>query len=443
MNSLIKSYGKGLTSIFLGLTAIWIVVLIVLPQLSMIDRAFTFEDRGGAAATLAVEIDRAYEQVFQINIRLDELQAEKDDLIAGTSSAGQQEGASSLNPFAAPVPAPSGGSSDLNPFGAPQGPQANDRSDLNPFGAPSADSANTVSRPLAEIEAEESPLLADKGDLEERIATLEAEEQATSDTVGVDKSYSLKNFTMMSSVHLQVFLATIGYALCVTILAFALCYPVAYAVATTTSRNKVAILMLGLLIPYAINELLRIFSWIMILEKQGILNGFLDLLGIINMDAGEGFRFVASNGAVFTVMVYAYVLFMVFPIYNTIDTLDKNQIEAAKDLGASTWRIHWRVVLPHAKPGIAVGAIMTFMLSAGSIAVPSTVGRGLHPDWFSQVIYRRFFEADNWNQGAATHWPFWWPVSSLSCSICGSSASVFGTSPNDSNTRKPHRERTE
>ncbi len=401
MNSLIKSYGKGLTSIFLGLTAIWIVVLIVLPQLSMIDRAFTFEDRGGAAATLAVEIDRAYEQVFQINIRLDELQAEKDDLIAGTSSAGQQEGASSLNPFAAPVPAPSGGASDLNPFGTPSAPQANDRSDLNPFGAPSVGSANTVSRTLAEIEAEEAPLLADKGDLEERIATLEAEEQATSDTVGVDKSYSLKNFTMMSSVHLQVFLATIGYALCVTILAFALCYPVAYAVATTTSRNKVAILMLGLLIPYAINELLRIFSWIMILEKQGILNGFLDLLGIINMEAGEGFRFVASNGAVFTVMVYAYVLFMVFPIYNTIDTLDKNQIEAAKDLGASTWRIHWRVVLPHAKPGIAVGAIMTFMLSAGSIAVPSTVGRGLHPDWFSQVIYRRFFEADNWNQGAA------------------------------------------
>mgnify|MGYP001185109937 CR=1 FL=1 len=414
MNSLIKSYGKGLTSIFLGLTAIWIVVLIVLPQLSMIDRAFTFEDRGGAAATLAVEIDRSYQQVFQINIRLDELQAEKDDLIAGTSSVSQEEGPSSLNPFAEPAPsgdasglnpfaepAPSGSTSDLNPFGTPSAPQANDRSDLNPFGAPSAGSVNTVSRTLAEIEAEETPLLSEKGELEERIATLEAEEQATSDTVGVDKSYSLKNFTMMSSVHLQVFLATIGYALCVTILAFALCYPVAYAVATTTNGNKVAILMLGLLIPYAINELLRIFSWIMILEKQGILNGFLDLLGIINMEAGEGFRFVASNGAVFTVMVYAYVLFMVFPIYNTIDTLDKNQIEAAKDLGASTWRIHWRVVLPHAKPGIAVGAIMTFMLSAGSIAVPSTVGRGLHPDWFSQVIYRRFFEADNWNQGAA------------------------------------------
>lgn len=399
MNSLIKSYGKGLTSLFIGLAAIWIVVLIILPQMSMIDRAFTYEDRGGAAATLALEIDRAYEDVFQINTRLVELQAEKEDLIAGTSTVPQQDSASALNPFA--TPAPSDDTTGLNPFGTPSVPEANDTSGLNPFGAPSAGNTSAVSRSLAEIEAEEAPLLAQKGELEAQIAALEITEKSTTDAVGLDTSYSLKNFTMMSSVHFQIFLATIIYALCVTILAFALCYPVAYAVAMTTNRNKLAILMLGLLIPYAINELLRIFSWIMILEKQGVLNGLLDLLGIINMEAGEGFRFVASNGAVFTVMVYAYVLFMVFPIYNTVDTLDKNQIEAAKDLGASTWRIHWRVVLPHAKPGIAVGAIMTFMLSAGSIAVPSAVGRGLHPDWFSQVIYRRFFEADSWNQGAA------------------------------------------
>jgi spermidine/putrescine transport system permease protein len=399
VNSLIKSYGKGLTTLFIGLAAIWIVVLIILPQMSMIDRAFTYEDRGGAAATLALEIDRAYEDVFQINTRLVELQAEKEDLIAGTSTAPQQDSASALNPFA--TPAPSDDTTGLNPFGTPSVPETNDTSGLNPFGAPSAGNTSVVSRSLAEIEAEEAPLLANKGELEARIATLEATEKSTTDAVGLDTSYSLKNFTMMSSVHFQIFLATIIYALCVTILAFAMCYPVAYAVAMTTNRNKLAILMLGLLIPYAINELLRIFSWIMILEKQGVLNGLLDLLGIINMEAGEGFRFVASNGAVFTVMVYAYVLFMVFPIYNTVDTLDKNQIEAAKDLGASTWRIHWRVVLPHAKPGIAVGAIMTFMLSAGSIAVPSAVGRGLHPDWFSQVIYRRFFEADSWNQGAA------------------------------------------
>jgi spermidine/putrescine transport system permease protein len=92
---------------------------------------------------------------------------------------------------------------------------------------------------------------------------------------------------------------------------------------------------------------------------------------------------------------------MVFPMYNTIETLDKNQIEAARDLGASTWRIHWRVVIPHAKPGIAVGCIMTFMLSAGSYSVPQVMTRGKSGDWFSQLIYRQFFESFNWNQGAA------------------------------------------
>ena len=58
-------------------------------------------------------------------------------------------------------------------------------------------------------------------------------------------------------------------------------------------------------------------------------------------------------------------------------------------------------MLPYAKPGIAVGSIMTFMLAAGSIAVPGLVGPGLHPDWFSQVIYLNFFEAGNWNIGSA------------------------------------------
>ena len=83
------------------------------------------------------------------------------------------------------------------------------------------------------------------------------------------------------------------------------------------------------------------------------------------------------------------------------ETLDRNQIEAARDLGASTWRIHWRVVIPHAKPGIAVGCIMTFMLSAGSYSVPQVMTRGKSGDWFSQLIYRQFFESFNWNIGAA------------------------------------------
>jgi spermidine/putrescine transport system permease protein len=100
-------------------------------------------------------------------------------------------------------------------------------------------------------------------------------------------------------------------------------------------------------------------------------------------------------------MIYAYILFMVFPIYNTVETLDNSQIEAARDMGAPTWQIHRKIVIPHAKPGIAVGCIMTFMLSAGSYSVPAIMTRGTAEPWFAQLIYNKFFESSNWNAGSA------------------------------------------
>jgi spermidine/putrescine transport system permease protein len=184
-------------------------------------------------------------------------------------------------------------------------------------------------------------------------------------------------------------------------LALVVCYPIAFAAAQLASPARAALLMLGLVIPYAINELLRVYAWLMILDYQGVINSALAGLGVVDFEARTWIPFLEYSGAVFVAMVYAYVLFMVFPMYNTMETLDKNQIEAARDLGAATWRIHWRVVIPHAKPGIAVGCIMTFMLSAGSYAVPQIMTRGTSGDWFSQLIYRQFFESFNWNVGAA------------------------------------------
>jgi spermidine/putrescine transport system permease protein len=362
VNELVRSYGRGLTALFVGLVVAWIVGLILVPQIRMIERAFIYEDRGGETAMLALEIDRLYTDKFKLEQRL---------LAAAPAAADTSLPSPSLTPSPSPSPSPG----------------------LTPSPGGGGGTAMTAAE-RAEIEVQIAGM-------ERQIAVLEAREDTSSGEAGMKESYSLENFTSMSAIHFEIFVMTLLYALCVTVLSFLVCYPVAYAAATMESEERLTLLMVALVVPYAINELLRIFSWVMILEKQGILNWVLDALGFISMDAGEGFRFVASNGAVFTVMIYAYILFMVFPIYNTIDTLDKNQIEAARDLGASVWKIHTRVVIPHAKPGIAVGSIMTFMLSAGSIAAPEIVGRGLHPDWFSQLIYRRFFEADSWNQGSA------------------------------------------
>lgn len=253
---------------------------------------------------------------------------------------------------------------------------------------------------LAEFDLEAEEDAAKKPEIEGRIATLKGEVAALeARKTGDTRVYGIENYTRMSELHVRIFARTIAYAALVTLLALVACYPIAYAAARATTAGKGALILLGLTIPYAINELLRIYAWLMILDYQGVVNGILASLGLVAPDAG--IPFLEHPASTFAAMVYAYILFMVFPIYNTVETLDQNQIDAARDLGASTWRIHWRVVIPHAKPGLAVGCIMTFMLSAGSYAVPQIMTRGLGGDWFSQTIYRQFFEGQDWNLGAA------------------------------------------
>ena len=246
-----------------------------------------------------------------------------------------------------------------------------------------------LDRAGAADDAARAAIDAERARLEAEIGRLEAEESTPV------KTWTLANYGQMGEAHLWIFAKTILASLAVTAIAFVVCYPIAFAIAKLEPPRRAALIMLALVIPYAINELLRVFAWQMILNYGGPLNALLGLFGL------EPVPFLESGSGVFVAMVYAYILFMVFPLYNVLDTLDTNQIEAARDLGAGTWRIHRRVVLPHARPGIAVGCIMTFMLSAGSYAVPYIMTRGTADPWFTQLVYNRFFQATNWNVGAA------------------------------------------
>ncbi|MBW2429810.1 MAG: ABC transporter permease [Deltaproteobacteria bacterium] len=214
---------------------------------------------------------------------------------------------------------------------------------------------------------------------------------------GAEDVYTLKNYIVLFStpLHRAIFLKTIWSSVIVTGVALTICYPIAFYIAKVAKGARLSWILMGLIIPYWINELLRIFAWQLILADKGILNQFLLLVGIIS----DPINFRAGNGAVIMGMAYAYVLFMVFPLYNAMESLDRNQIDAARDLGSSRLRIHWRIIIPHAKPGIAVGCIMTFMLAAGSIAAPQLLGSP-SSFWFTQIIYTNF-ETANWNQGAA------------------------------------------
>ncbi len=214
---------------------------------------------------------------------------------------------------------------------------------------------------------------------------------------GPEDVYTLKNYTVLftTPLHRAIFLKTIWSSIVVTTVALTICYPIAFYLAKVARGARLGWILMGLIIPYWINELLRIFAWQLILADSGILNQLLLFIGLI----AEPFNFRAGNGAVIMGMTYAYILFMVFPLYNAMESLDRNQIDAARDLGSSWLRVHRRIVIPHAKPGIAVGCIMVFMLAAGSIAAPQLLGSP-SSFWFTEIIYTNF-ETANWNQGAA------------------------------------------
>ena len=197
-------------------------------------------------------------------------------------------------------------------------------------------------------------------------------------------------------VDLSVFGRTILAAIFVTLIDLALCYPVAYYLAHVSKGGWARLMVMSLIIPFWVNELLRAFAFKIMFGSTGIINNFLIGIGILD----QPFDFIRGGVALYAGLSYAYILLMIFPIYNAIESLDKNQIEAARDLGSPWWRIHKRVVIPHTKPGITSGCTMVFMLTAGALAAPQILG-GPSSLWFTQIIYQAFNQAGNWSRGAA------------------------------------------
>ena len=149
-------------------------------------------------------------------------------------------------------------------------------------------------------------------------------------------------------------------------------------------------------IPGLANEILRAFAFRIIFGASGVINTVLLGIGIVDTPVD----FIRMDVALYAGLGYAYILLMIFPIYNAIESLDRNQIEAARDLGSPWWRIHWRIVVPFAKPGIVSGCTMVFMLTAGALAAPQILG-GPSSLWFTQIIYQWFNTGGNWPRGAA------------------------------------------
>jgi spermidine/putrescine transport system permease protein len=133
-----------------------------------------------------------------------------------------------------------------------------------------------------------------------------------------------------------------------------------------------------------------------LLRESGVINHFLLKFGILDHPV----EMLYKDTTMVLGLIYTSMLFMVVPLMSVLESLDDELIEAAYDLGANMWSILFKIIIPHATPGIVSGSIVVFMLTLGNYLTPNLMG-GKYSLWFTEQIYNQFIASFNWNQGAA------------------------------------------
>lgn len=170
-------------------------------------------------------------------------------------------------------------------------------------------------------------------------------------------------------------------------------YPIAYGISRCPPRLRQA-LVLAIILPFWTSFLIRIYAWIAILKPAGLLNVVLAKLGLPDVDI------LNTETAVLLGLVYAYLPFMVLPIYAVLDRQDESLIEAAQDLGATPFAAFWRVTFPISLPGAAAGALLCFIPMAGEFVIPDLLG-GSETLMLGRVIWTEFFANRDWPAASA------------------------------------------
>ena len=192
--------------------------------------------------------------------------------------------------------------------------------------------------------------------------------------------FTLDNFAKMGT-YTVVFTRSFKLALIATAICVLIGYPVSYKMSKEGPRFQ-RLAMVLIMLPMWINFLLPTYSWMAILENNGLLNQLFRKIGLIalyNNIFGTDisfFRMINTQGAVVLGMVYNYLPFMILPIYSVIVKLDHSLIEAARDLGANSFQVFRRVILPLSLPGVLSGITMVFVPSVSTFAISKMLGGG-------------------------------------------------------------------
>ncbi|MDE7170633.1 MAG: ABC transporter permease [Oscillospiraceae bacterium] len=185
---------------------------------------------------------------------------------------------------------------------------------------------------------------------------------------------TMANFTGMG-IYLSVFLRSFWLAVVATLVCLLIGYPVSYWMAKEGPRFQ-RVAMALIMLPMWMNFLLRTYSWMSILENNGLLNQLFRAMGLLNLLGVEYIQMIGTSGAVVLGMVYNYLPFMILPIYSVIVKLDGSLIEAARDLGANSATVFRKVIFPLSLPGILSGVTMVFVPSVSTFAISNLLGGG-------------------------------------------------------------------
>ena len=192
--------------------------------------------------------------------------------------------------------------------------------------------------------------------------------------------FTLDNFAKMGT-YTVVFTRSFKLALIATAICVLIGYPVSYKMSKEGPRFQ-RLAMVLIMLPMWMNFLLRTYSWMAILENNGLLNQLFRKIGLIALynnifgTDNSFFRMINTQGAVVMGMVYNYLPFMILPIYSVIVKLDHSLIEAARDLGANSVQVFRRVILPLSLPGVLSGITMVFVPSVSTFAISKMLGGG-------------------------------------------------------------------
>ncbi|MGR4067661.1 ABC transporter permease subunit [Billgrantia sp. C5P2] len=215
------------------------------------------------------------------------------------------------------------------------------------------------------------------------------------ETLNVIVTFSNYLFLTTDTLYVSAYWGSVKIALLATVLCLALGYPMAYAMARAPAHWQLVLLLLVML-PSWTSFLIRVYAWMGILSNNGLVNNLLIWAGLID----SPIRMLNTNFAVILGIVYAYLPFMVLPLYANLTRLDGSLLEAASDLGSRKLNTFLKVTLPLSKGGIIAGSMLVFIPAVGEYVIPELLG-GPNTVMIGKVLWEEFFHNRDWPVASA------------------------------------------